>query len=334
MKRLILIAAFILTAGTLAAQNYIIVNSEKVFKSVAAYNKAISDLDELAKQYQEQVDAKFAEVEALYNAYMNQKASLSATTRQTRENAILAREKEAQTFQESLFGNDGALMKKRIEMIEPIQKKVFAAIEAYAKQAGADVVLDSANNPTLLYTNPSVERTQQLIVMGATSLFAQQKFGRINTQEIIVGMPETKEMQTNMEAYAKDLQDNLESMTVEYNQKLQEFQKNFNTLSESVRQLKENDLNALIQRRNEFEQAAQQDFQKRQNELLAPIIEKAKNAIDKVAAAGGYLAVFDTSTGSLAYFDEASLTDIAPAVKKELGITDAPAAAAAPAASK
>ena len=160
-----------------------------------------------------------------------------------------------------------------------------------------------------------------VFVMGATSLFAQQKFGRINTQEIIVGMPETKEMQTNMEAYAKDLQDNLESMTVEYNQKLQEFQKNFNTLSESVRQLKENDLNALIQRRNEFEQAAQQDFQKRQNELLAPIIEKAKNAIDKVAAAGGYLAVFDTSTGSLAYFDEASLTDIAPAVKKELGIT-------------
>ena len=158
MKRLILIAAFILTAGTLAAQNYIIVNSEKVFKSVAAYNKAISDLDELAKQYQEQVDAKFAEVEALYNAYMNQKASLSATTRQTRENAILAREKEAQTFQESLFGNDGALMKKRIEMI-------FAAIEAYAKQTGADVVLDSANNPTLLYTNPSVERTQQLIDM-------------------------------------------------------------------------------------------------------------------------------------------------------------------------
>ena len=173
-----------------------------------------------------------------------------------------------------------------------------------------------------------------VFVMCATSLFAQQKFGRINTQEIIVGMPETKEMQTNMEAYAKDLQDNLESMTVEYNQKLQEFQKNFNTLSESVRQLKENDLNALIQRRNEFEQAAQQDFQKRQNELLAPIIEKAKNAIDKVAAAGGYLAVFDTSTGSLAYFDEASLTDIAPAVKKELGITDAPAAAAAPEAKK
>ena len=163
MKRLILIAVFVLTTGTLAAQNYIIVNSEKVFKSIDAYNTALSTLDKLAEQYQDMGDAKFAEVETLYNNYMNQKASLTAATRQTRENDILAKEKAAQEYQETLFGNDGTLMKKRIEMIEPIQKQVFSAIEAYAKQVGADVVLDSANNPTLLYSNPSVDRTQQVI---------------------------------------------------------------------------------------------------------------------------------------------------------------------------
>lgn len=163
MKRLILIAVFVLTTGSLAAQNYIIVNSEKVFKSIDAYNTALSTLDKLAEQYQDMVDAKFAEVETLYNNYMNQKASLTAATRQTRENDILAKEKAAQEYQETLFGNDGTLMKKRIEMIEPIQKQVFSAIEAYAKQVGADVVLDSANNPTLLYSNPSVDRTQQVI---------------------------------------------------------------------------------------------------------------------------------------------------------------------------
>ena len=163
MKRLILIAAFLLTAGALSAQNYIIVNSEKVFKSVEAYNTAISDLDSLAKQYQEQVDAKFDEVETLYNNYMAQKASLSASARQAREALILAREKEAQQFQESLFGQEGVLMQKRLELIQPIQKRVFAAIEAYAGQAVADLVLDSSNNPTLLYNNPSVERTQQVI---------------------------------------------------------------------------------------------------------------------------------------------------------------------------
>lgn len=163
MKRLILLAALLLGASAIAAQNYVVVDSEKIFKSIEAYNQAISDLDELAKQYQSQVDQKFAGVELLYNNYMNQKAQLSASARQAREDAILEKEKEAREFQESLFGTDGALMKKRLELIQPIQKRVFAAIDAYAKETGADLVLDSANNPTLLYSNPAVVRTQQVI---------------------------------------------------------------------------------------------------------------------------------------------------------------------------
>ena len=156
-----------------------------------------------------------------------------------------------------------------------------------------------------------------VLVMGATSLFAQ-KFGRINTQEIIMAMPETKTMQENMDTFAKELSDNIETMNVEFNTKLQDFQKNYNTFSDAIKEVKEKELNDMQTRTREF-----------QNELLAPIIDKAKSAIDKVAAAGGFLVVFDTSTGSLAYFDEATLTDVAPAVKKELGITDAPAAAPA-----
>lgn len=163
MKRLFLIAALFLTAGSLSAQNYIIVNSEKVFKSIEAYNKAIANLDALAKQYQAEVDKKFGEIEQTYNNYVAQRNSLSASMRESVEESILAKEKEAQQFQESLFGQEGTLMKKRLELIQPIQKRVFAAIEAYAKQAGADLVLDAANNPTILYNNPEVDRTQQVI---------------------------------------------------------------------------------------------------------------------------------------------------------------------------
>ena len=165
------------------------------------------------------------------------------------------------------------------------------------------------------------------LVMGSTTLFAQ-KFGRINTQEIIMSMPETKAMQTNLETYAKELQDNIETMNVEFNNKLQDFQKNFNTLSDALKEMKQKELEDMRNRTQEFQERAQQEYQKKQNELLAPIIDKAKAAIDKVSAANAYTVVFDTSTGSLAYFDEATLTDIAPQVKKELGITDAPAAAA------
>lgn len=163
MKRLLFLATFLLTTATLAAQNCIVVNSEKVFKSLDAYNTAIESLDRLAEQYQAQVDAKFAEVETLYNNYMYQKASLSAATRQNRENDILAKEQEAARFQESIFGQEGSLMKKRVELIEPIQKQVFAAIDAYARQIGAAIVIDSANNPRLLYADPAYDRTQQII---------------------------------------------------------------------------------------------------------------------------------------------------------------------------
>ena len=163
MKRLIFLTALLLSAATAAAQNYIVVDSEKIFKSIDAYNTAIAELDELAKQYQQQVDNKFAAVELLYNNYMNQKASLSASARQVREETILEQEQEAQRFQESLFGTDGTLMKKRMELIQPIQKRVFAAIEAYAGKAGADLVIDKANNPTLLYSSSAVDRTQQII---------------------------------------------------------------------------------------------------------------------------------------------------------------------------
>lgn len=163
MKRLMFLAAFVLTTTTLAAQNALVVNSEKIFKSIDAYNRAIETLDTMAEAYQKEVDAKFEEVETLYNTYMSQKASLSATLRQAREEAILDLEQEATRYQESIFGQEGTLMKKRVEMIEPIQKQVFAAIEAYARQTGAALVVDSSNNPTLLYADPAADRTQQII---------------------------------------------------------------------------------------------------------------------------------------------------------------------------
>ncbi len=160
---MVLTMALVLMGAAAMAQNYIVVNSEKIFKSIAAYNTAIEELDKLAKNYQEWVDAKFEEVEQLYNNYQQQRASLSESTRQQWETVILEKEQQATKYQEELFGQEGTLMKQRIEKIKPIQEKVFAAIEAYAKQVGAEVVIDSSNNPTLLYNAPSVERTDEVI---------------------------------------------------------------------------------------------------------------------------------------------------------------------------
>lgn len=165
------------------------------------------------------------------------------------------------------------------------------------------------------------------LMLGATSTFAQ-KLGRINSQELIFVMPETKEMNTKLQALGKELQDNMEALQVEFNQKFTDYQKNLNTYTDSMRQLKEDDLRQMQTRLQEYEQIAHQDMQKKQSELFAPIADKASTAINKVAKANGYTVVFDTSAGSMAYFDEATLTDIAPLVRAELGISDADVEAA------
>ena len=164
MKKIILtILAAVGCIGALSAQNYMVVNSEKIFKSINDYNNAITELDNLAETYQQQVDAKFEAVATLYNNYQAQKANLSTSARDAREQAILDKEQEATKFQESIFGNDGTLMKKRIELIQPIQEKVFKAIADYSKANGFDMVIDIASNATLLYYSTGIDTTEEII---------------------------------------------------------------------------------------------------------------------------------------------------------------------------
>ncbi len=163
------------------------------------------------------------------------------------------------------------------------------------------------------------------MAMISTSLYAQ-KLARINMQEIVFVMPEFKEMQSNLEAFGKDLQEQLEQIQVEFNNKAADFQKNQATMAESVKQFKQQELEQLQNRYMEFQRVAQNDIQNKQNELFEPVQKKAMDAVNKVAKAGGYAAVFDTSIGSLVFYDETMLTDLGPAVKAELGIKDEPAA--------
>ena len=164
MRRFILVLALVLGLSFAAsAQNYALVNSEKIFKSIKSYNTAISALDKMAQEYQAEVDEKFKAVENLYNAYMQRKSQLSEASQAANEENIIKKEQEATEFQESIFGTDGELMKKRLELIQPIQKLVFSTIEEYAKAKGYDMVIDISQNATMLYYSPKADHTEAII---------------------------------------------------------------------------------------------------------------------------------------------------------------------------
>ena len=164
MKRLIIaLAAIVISFGTASAQKYIVVNSEQIFRSIADYNSAMSTLDAMAKDYQSKIDAAYAKIESMYNSYLSQKQTLSAASQQAKEQEILTEERKVAEYQEAVFGNEGLMIKKRIELIQPIQRKVFAAIESYAKEGGYEMVLDKASNASMLYNSESVDHTNKII---------------------------------------------------------------------------------------------------------------------------------------------------------------------------
>ena len=158
-----MLIALLVTASGAFTQGTMVVHTEKIFKSLPAYNDAIAQIDNMGAEYQKKVDEAYANIEKMYNTYMAQKAYLNEATRQSREDAIIQREQEAGKYQESIFGPEGELMKKRIEMIKPIQDLVFAAINQYAQGQGYTLVIDIANNPSVLYYAPNSDKTNEII---------------------------------------------------------------------------------------------------------------------------------------------------------------------------
>jgi len=159
-------------------------------------------------------------------------------------------------------------------------------------------------------------------ILLANQSFSQgkTKFGYIDSQKLLSEMPETATARKAVDDYTKQLEDQLKTMQTELQTKYDDYVAKQATYSDLIKKTKEDELNGLQQRIQTFQQTAQQDIQKKQEELLQPVINKAKEAIKTVAKNKGYTYVFDTSTGSLAYWPENS-NDILPLVKKELKIT-------------
>jgi len=158
------------------------------------------------------------------------------------------------------------------------------------------------------------------IVLSITS-FAQkaQKMGHINSNELLMMMPENQQAQKALQQHSRELEDQSAAMQAELEQKYNDYLAKKDSLSPLIQKTKETELQDLNQRIQAFQQTAQKDLQAKQQELLKPIIEKARNAIREVAKENGYTYVFDTGTGALVYWPEDS-DDLLPLVKTKLGI--------------
>ena len=145
-----------------------------------------------------------------------------------------------------------------------------------------------------------------------------QKIGHIHMDSLLVLMPETKKADQDAQEYYKQLEQRLQQMQGEYQNKLDYYEKNKTTMSELIKTATENDIQRMQQSMQEFQQNAQTDFTNKKNELLKPIYEKANKAIAEVAKAGSYKYILDTSAGIVIYHE--SSDNILAQVKAKLHI--------------
>ncbi|MBN1186896.1 MAG: OmpH family outer membrane protein [Bacteroidales bacterium] len=159
------------------------------------------------------------------------------------------------------------------------------------------------------------------LVVTLTNSYAQKspKLGHINSQELLAAMPETDSAQAKIQRIAKEFEDQLEIMQVEFNNKYQKYLQEQKNYTDLVRKAKENELQDLQQRIQEFQYTAQEEIENQRNELFQPIIDKAQKAVKDVARENGFTYVFDTGTGAVVYWAEDS-EDLMAKVKAKLGV--------------
>lgn len=164
------------------------------------------------------------------------------------------------------------------------------------------------------------------LVLSLFGASAQQKIGYINTEELLGSMPELTRLDTELKQYQQELAQQGDSYVKDFRSKDSAFAKDSTKWSASMKEIKRNELGELYQKVINWNQQMQSLYEQRTQEKLAPVRQKALDAIKAVAKESGYAYVFDINSVIVAPPGD----DIAALVRKKLGITAAPAASGAP----
>ncbi len=164
MKKLFFTALLLITvcAGA-TAQRYALIDMEYIMTQIPAYERANAQIEALGKQRQAEVEAQAKAAKALYQEYQQSASKLTETQRNAKETAIVEKEKQVAELRNKYFGPEGELQKKRQELIDPLQDKVYEAVKLIATQRGYDLVIDRASAQSLIFASPRIDISNEVL---------------------------------------------------------------------------------------------------------------------------------------------------------------------------
>ena len=144
------------------AQRIAFVDVTDILESLPDYKKAQDQLDNVATQWRQEIAQEQDKIKGMYSKYQAEQVLLSEEMKKQREEEIMNKEKEVREMQRQKFGPEGALFKKKEELVKPIQDKVYAAIEKYAQDKGYEFIFDKGSASGMLYGDKKNDKTEDL----------------------------------------------------------------------------------------------------------------------------------------------------------------------------
>ena len=164
MKKMFLtLLLLVTTVISVQAQNFALVDMEYILKQIPSYERANQQIEALSKQWQSAIEAKANEAKTLYEAYQKTAEKLSASAKTAKEEAIIKKEKEAAELRKTYFGPEGELMKKRQELISPIEDAIYNAVKRVATKRGYDAIIDRASSHSMIFASPRIDISNDVL---------------------------------------------------------------------------------------------------------------------------------------------------------------------------
>ena len=153
-----------------------------------------------------------------------------------------------------------------------------------------------------------------LMLMAPLATFAQ-KFGKVNTNTIMQALPEISKINGELEATAKQYENELKTMQDELQRQAEAYDKGKSTMNATAQKNKEQELQQLYQKYQQTQVDNQKALQKAQQDKMQPIINKVRSAIESVGKAGGYTYIFEDG---VAIYTGANVEDVTSKVQAAL----------------
>ena len=163
MKKILIAILLLLGSSSVWAQKFALVDMDYILKNIPAYERANEQLNQVSKKWQAEVDVLTTEAQTLYKNYQSEAVFLSEEQKTKREDAIVAKEKEAAELKKKYFGPEGELYKKRESLMAPIQEEIYNAVKDICDQKGYSLVLDRASDAGIIFASPNIDISNEVL---------------------------------------------------------------------------------------------------------------------------------------------------------------------------